>query len=273
MCRWLAYSGAPVYLEELLLKPEHSLIDQSLSADQSETTTNGDGFGVGWFGSREHPGVYRDIQPAWNDLNLRDLAEQIQSHLFLAHVRAATGTAVQQTNCHPFRFENWVFVHNGSIAEFARIKRQLSLAIAPELYPEILGTTDSETMFYLALTFGLRQEPIPALERMTGFVEQVGREHGIESPLQMTLGLMDGQRLYSVRYSSIGRSRTLYHSPSIKAMKKIFPELENYPDHARAVVSEPFGKLSEYWEEIGESSVFIVDGPDVETLPFTPRSP
>ena len=140
------------------------------------------------------------------------------------------------------------------------------------MYSEILGTTDSEIMFYLALTLGLRKEPISALERMVGMVEQVGRENGIENPLQMTLGLSDGQRLYTVRYSSEGRSRTLFHSPNLKALKEIFPDLEQYSDDTRAVVSEPFGELSEYWEEIPESSVFIVDGPNVETMPFKPRS-
>ena len=271
MCRWLAYSGGPIYLEELIFLPEHSLIDQSLSADQGETTTNGDGFGVGWYDSRERAGVYRDIQPAWNDHNLRDLAHQVQSRLFLAHVRAATGTAVQQTNCYPFRHENWIFVHIGSIAEFARIKRELSFAIAPELYTKILGTTDSEIMFCLALTFGLQENPVLALEKMVGLVERVGHENGIEYPLQMTLGLSDGKRLYGVRYSSEGRSRTLYHSPSIKALKEAFPGLVHYSDDARSVVSKPFGELSEYWEEIEESTVFIVDGPEVETVPFTPR--
>ena len=106
---------------------------------------------------------------------------------------------------------------------------------------------------------------------MVGFVERIGRDHEIENPIQMTLGLTDGKRLYAVRYSSQGRARTLYHSPSLEALKEIFPELRDYSDDARAVVSEPFGELSQYWEEIPESTVFIVDGPDVETVPFTPR--
>jgi len=271
MCRWLAYSGGPLYLEELLLQPRHSLIDQSLSAEQGETTTNGDGFGVGWFADRDRAGVYRDTRPAWNDQNLRAFAHQIRSRLFLAHIRAATGTAVQQTNCHPFQFENWVFVHNGSIKDFGKIKHELSFAVAPELYPSILGTTDSEIMFYLALTFGLRESPIAALEHMAGFVEDVGRRQGIDNPLQMTLGLLDGQRIYAVRYSSEGRSRTLYRTPDLRALKTIFPELNRYTDDAIAVVSEPFGELSEYWEAIPESTVVMVEGHDVSVRPFTPR--
>ena len=103
MCRWLAYSGSPVLLEELLVKPAHSLIDQSKHSRLGATTTNGDGFGVGWYGTPDTPGVFHGTEPAWNDRNLRDIAAHISSPLIFAHIRAATGTPVQETNCHPFR--------------------------------------------------------------------------------------------------------------------------------------------------------------------------
>ena len=166
MCRWLAYTGSPVFLDEIILKPEHSLIDQSLSARSGATTTNGDGFGIGWYGAKETPGLYRSFRPAWTDRNLRNLAEQIESSLFIAHIRAATGTAVQQTNCHPFRFGKWLFAHNGVIREFTKLKRDLICEVSPELFPHIEGTTDSEVMFFLALTLGLEENPIGACERM-----------------------------------------------------------------------------------------------------------
>ena len=159
MCRWLAYNGNPIYLERLLFEPEHSLIDQSLEARYGEHPTNGDGFGVGWYGERPEPGLFKDVRPAWNDPNLRDLTRHIQSHLFLAHVRATTGSEIQRTNCHPFRHGRWLFMHNGLIEQFDRIKRQLALEVAADLYPHILGTTDSEIMFFLALTFGLDEHP------------------------------------------------------------------------------------------------------------------
>ena len=53
MCRWLAYSGSPVLLDDLLFRPDHSLIDQSLHSRLGATTTNGDGFGIGWYGAGE----------------------------------------------------------------------------------------------------------------------------------------------------------------------------------------------------------------------------
>src|SRR4029450_5930342 len=101
MCRWLAYSGSPILLEELLYKPAHSLIDQSMHSRLGATTTNGDGVGVGWDTGERDPGVSGAVGPAWSDRNLRELAGHVASPLFLAHIRASTGTAVQQTNCHP----------------------------------------------------------------------------------------------------------------------------------------------------------------------------
>ncbi len=273
MCRWLGYSGTPVYLEELILEPDHSLIDQSLKARTGPDTTNGDGFGVGWYGDREGPGLYRDIQPAWNNSNLRDLCAHVKSPLFLAHIRAATGTAIQQTNCHPFRHRNWLFVHNGLIGGFERIKRDLALEIAPELYPMILGTTDSELMFYLAQSFGLEENPLTALERMVGFVERVCAGEGIEDAVQLSVGLSDGERLYAARYSTEGRSRTLFHSKNMEALREIHPDLQRFSPQARAVVSEPLNELTGLWQEIPESTAIAVYQGEVERFGFKPRLP
>ncbi|HEY5882415.1 MAG TPA: class II glutamine amidotransferase [Nakamurella sp.] len=114
------------------------------------TTTNGDGFGVGWYGDQPTPAVFKAIEPAWNDRNLRELAGQIRSRLMFAHVRASTGTPVQRSNCHPFRHDRWLWMHKGAISQFPLVKRDLHLAIDPSLFPNIEGSTDSETFFYLA---------------------------------------------------------------------------------------------------------------------------
>ena len=237
MCRWLAYSGGPVYLDDIIIKPEHSLIDQSLHAHSGATTTNGDGFGLGWYSRGDQPGVYKSIQPAWNDANLRALTEQIESPLFMAHVRATTGTAVQQSNCHPFKYKNWIFVHNGVIRDFLKIKRDLVMAVSPELYPHIQGSTDSEIMFFLALSFGMADDVALGVSRMVGFIERLGVEKDIENPIQMSLGICDGQSLYAFRYSTEGQSRSLFHSIEIKALRELAPHLEAFSDDVRLVVS------------------------------------
>jgi predicted glutamine amidotransferase len=274
MCRWLAYSGSPIRLEELLVKRDRSLIDQSLHARQGATTTNGDGFGVGWYEQDEPPRVYRSTHPAWNDRNLRELASGISSPLFFAHIRASTGTAIQETNTHPFRYGQWLWMHNGLIREFPQVKRELMLAIDDALFPSIEGTTDSETMFYLALTFGLETDPVAAVEQTVGFVEQTGRKHDIEHPIQMTVATTDGRTVWAFRYSSEGDSRSLYFSTRMDALKALYPESEELAglsDETRVVVSEPLGDLPGAWNEVPESHLGIVQPGADELRPFTPR--
>ncbi len=274
MCRWLAYSGSPIRLEELLLNRDRSLIDQSLHSRLGATTTNGDGFGVGWYQDDEPPRLYRSVHPAWNDRNLRELAAGISSPLFLAHIRASTGTAIQETNAHPFRYGRWLWMHNGLIRDFARVRRELLNAVDDSLFPSIEGTTDSEAMFFLALTFGLETDPVGAVERMVGFVEETGRRHGVEQPIQMTIATTDGRNIWAFRYSSEGESRSLYFSTRMDALKALHPESEELArlsDETRVVVSEPLGDLEGAWNQVPESHVGIIQPGTDELRPFTPR--
>jgi predicted glutamine amidotransferase len=274
MCRWLAYSGDPIPIESLVFRRKHSLIDQSLHAQLGATTTNGDGFGIGWYADGDEPAVYRSVHPAWNDRNLQELAAHISSRLFFAHIRASTGTAVQETNTHPFRYGRWLFMHNGLVREFPRVKRDLLLAIDPELIPSIQGSTDSELLFHLTLTFGLEDDSVSALERMAGFVEELGERHGIEHPLQMSVAATDGERIIAARYSSEWQSRSLFFSTDARALKELYPEIEDLQqlsDEARAIVSEPLGDLAGAWNEVPESHIGIVQPGQDELRPFNPR--
>ena len=273
MCRWLAYSGAPILIEDVLFKTDHSLIDQSLRAADVHNTTNGDGFGLGWYGKCDVPGVYKDIRPAWNDTNLQALAAQIESPMFLAHVRATTGSPVQRTNCHPFNHEKWLFVHNGLINEFDKLHRNLAFAVSPDLFPLIRGTTDSELMFLLALTFGMEGDVKVGIARMAGLVEHVAEKHGIRNALQMTLGISDGESLYAVRYSTAGDSRSLFHSASRDATMEIAPEAGRFSRNARAIVSEPLNDLEAEWIPVPEASFLTLTGGKVSCEPFVPIAP
>lgn len=276
MCRWLTYTGAPVLLREALYSPAHSFIDQSMHARLGAEPTNGDGFGIGWYDDAPEPGVFRSVEPAWNDRNLRELAGHIRSGHFFAHVRAAIGSAVQQTNCHPFRHGRWLWMHNGFLAEFAKVKRELALAIEPPLYAEIAGQTDSEILFLLALSLGLETDPPGAIARAIGIVEERARRLGVEQPFQGTIATSDGERIWAFRYSSVGESRSLFHSNDVPTLRRLYPEreiLSRISDDAHLIVSEPIGDLPGAWSEVPESSYCVVGGGESAIRPFAVEPP
>lgn len=210
MCRWTVHAGEPVFLEQLVLEPCHSLIAQSLHAREAKAETNGDGFGLGWYGERAEPGLYREILPAWSDANLRSLCRQLRARLFFAHVRASTGTATARANCHPFASGRWLFMHNGQIGGYERIRRKVEALIPDALYPERHGTTDSEALFLAIAGRGLELDPVGAVLAGLGAVEALMVEAGIEEPLRFTAALSDGERVYGFRYSTDDKAPTLY---------------------------------------------------------------
>jgi glutamine amidotransferase len=263
-------------LREALYTPAHSLIDQSLHSRLGAEATNGDGFGIGWYGTRPMPGVFHSTEPAWNDHNLHELADHIASSHFFSHIRAAIGSAVQQTNCHPFRHDRWLFMHNGYINEFASLKRDLVLAVDPSLYPEIQGQTDSEVLFFLALTFGLEENPPDAIERAIGLVEAVGHRLSVANPFQGTIATTDGERTWAFRYSTEGKSRSLFYTTDLRTLRELYPERELFQEVSvgtRLIVSEPLGDVTGVWNEVPEASYGVIGQDHDELGPFRPRAP
>ena len=194
---------------------------------------------------RRRPRVYRSVSPAWGDPNLRELAGHLESPLFLAHVRAAIGSPVQETNCHPFRHGQWLFVHNGFIADFHLLRRELMLAIDPDLFANVQGSTDSEVVFHLALTLGLEQDPIGALERTVGLIEETAGRHGIAGAVQATFGVSDGTTLVGGAVRDRGHARgRCSRPPTSSAIRHLYPDNERFqradrrrpPDRVRAVL-------------------------------------
>ena len=195
--------------------------------------------------------------------------------MVFAHIRASTGSAIQQTNCHPFRHGRWLWMHNGLIREFRSVKRDLALAVDPSLYPLMEGATDSELFFYLALSLGLKDDPPSAVERAVGLIEATGRAHGVEHPIQMTVATTDGATLWAFRYSSERTSRSLFYSTDVETLRAQYPDhslLHGLSDETRLVVSEPLGDLAGAWNEVPESSCGIVQQGRDELRPFVPRS-
>ncbi len=269
MCRWLAYTGRPVYLDEVLFKPEHSLISQSQRARKTHVTTNGDGFGVGWYASRPEPGLYRDYRPAWNDDNLRSLAEQIDAKLFFAHVRASTGTATSRANCHPFRHGKWLFMHNGQIGGFDRIARDLDFMLAPAFYRARGGTTDSETFFFLLLTLGLERDPEGAFAAAVALVEGAMAANGVAEPLRLTCAATDGERIWALRYATDREAPSLFWG-SGEGIRMADGSACGGGADARSllILSEPLDGESAHWRAVPDSHFLVAADGDVAIRPF-----
>lgn len=237
MCRWVAYVGDSLFLETLISLPSQSLVAQSHHAREARTNVNGDGFGIGWYGERARPGIFRDIRPAWSDDNLQSIAHQTRSRLFFAHVRASTGTASTRANCHPFSFENWLFMHNGQIGGYATIKRQLEQEIPDTLYAHRHGNTDSELIFLLMLAHGLEDDAFAATQQTFVLIEHYMLKAGITEPLRVTAAMTRGDKVYAVRYASDPEPPTLYTKRMLDRDGVL-------------VVSEPLDELHDNWSAI-----------------------
>lgn len=235
MCRFLAYHGEPVLIDTLVTAPCHSLIHQSLHASEGKTETNGDGFGVGWYGERAVPGLYREVRPAWSDENLRSIAAQVRSGTFFAHVRAATGTATSRANCHPFAHGRFLFMHNGQVGGWQTVRRRVEMMIPDAVYPSRTGTGDSEALFLAALGRGLEHDPVAAFRATLDDVRVEMRRAGITEPLRFTATLTDGETLWAFRWSCDARPPSLYYKQDAAGLR---------------LVSEPIDGQKSGWVEV-----------------------
>lgn len=257
MCRWAAYRGTPIPLEQIVSAPGHSLIEQSHHATQAKTATNGDGFGIAWYGERQEPGLYRDVLPAWSDCNLKSLARQIRSPLFLAHVRASTGGATSRDNCHPFAHGKWCFMHNGQIAGFDKIRRPMEAALSDRLYQARHGTTDSELLFLLAIEYGLDENPAAAFGEAIRLALSESARAGLRELVRFTAAFSDGETLYAIRYSTDAHAPTLYSAPMCGG-------------HGHCLVSEPFHDADAKWHEIPAGSFVTLKASGITSARFNP---
>lgn len=243
MCRFLAYTGTPVFLDALLVRPQASLISQSLAAREAKTVVNGDGCGLGWYGERAEPGLYRGVQPAWSDANLVSLCRQIRSRLFLAHVRAATSGGVSAANCHPFAHGRHLFMHNGQIGGYHRLRRRIEAMIPDALYPFRHGTSDSEAIFLAALGRGLDVDPVGAVTETLALIREETGRTGPPEPLRFAAVHTDGETLFAYRWASDDRPPSLYWRAEGDGI---------------VIASEPCDATGTAWGEVPSGSVLSV---------------
>jgi predicted glutamine amidotransferase len=243
-------------LAHYVTEPAHSLISQSIHALESTASVNGDGFGLGWYGNHPEPGLYREIRPAWSDENLRYLCRHLQSHLFFGHVRAATGTPITRPNCHPFACGKWLFMHNGFVGNWARLRRPVEALIPDALYPSRVGTTDSEAIFLAILGAGI-EHPVAAAEGVLARLTEFANQTNPADRLRFTAALSNGSDLWAFRYAVNDKANTLYYRES---------------DNGIVIVSEPLDRDHDSWVAVPENHVLIArSGERAHIVPLLPQ--
>jgi glutamine amidotransferase len=268
MCRFAAYLGPEIFISSLVTEPKHSIIHQSYHAKERVEPLNGDGFGVGWYAPHfcDTPALFKEVSPAWNNQNLRNVARVTKSTCIFAHVRAATiGGQLSQTNCHPFSWKNFLFMHNGTVFGFEKIRRKLRQGLSDEAYNLIKGYTDTEHIFALfvdqikAFSNPKIEDLTHSLIRAISHVETLKHQAGVTTPSTMNLVLSDGNRLLAARYVSEGKeSNSLY----ISSGGRFYCEDGHcYMDEGKdavLVVSEPLN-TSHHWKRVKNNHLVTVD--------------
>jgi glutamine amidotransferase len=237
MCRLMLYLGPETRLASLIIEPAHSLIRQSTHSQEREEPLNGDGFGIGWY-AREHdtePAVFRSITPAWNNRNLHNLARVVASDCVLAHVRAATqSSGVNEANCHPFRWRQYLCMHNGDVGDFRLVRRKLLASVCDEAFANVYGSTDSEHFFALFIDSLLGdEEPDPALRMARSLARTISRtlelvhDAGAVGPSYLNVAIADGERAVVSRFTDAddGVPESLYYFtgelyPTVRAKRR-----------------------------------------------------
>ena len=240
MCRWVLHTGNERRLDEVVTTPARSLVHQSLHASRCRTTTNGDGFGLGWYGNRATPSTFRDTTPAWADDNLQTLCAELSARTFFAHVRASTNGASSRANCHPFSIGRTLFMHNGQVGGFEKIRRTIENMIPDRLYPQRRGSTDTEAI-YLAAMARLEQDgPIVAFADTLGRIHEEMHAARVAEPLRFAAAFTDGQLLTVFRWASDDAAPSVFYRNDEQGL---------------TVASEPLDDCAGEWHELPKNHV------------------
>lgn len=197
MCRLLVFSG------------EHSLYEQSFAPRELLSgSVNADGYGVAWY-TKERPARIAEARPIWYDDELSTTLATIESECVVAALRNATpGIPVDRSCLLPLVHEQWSFVLNGFVPEFRKEHmRALRAGLPDSLYAELRGSSDSETLFLVALAVmgagGTMTEAL--LETARTVHERVG-----DAEAQLNMVMTDGHRISAIRHSTVLQTNSLY---------------------------------------------------------------
>lgn len=270
MCRFIAYLGDPIVADDLLFRPKNSLIKQSYEAKELEEPLNGDGFGLGWYNPEiaPDPAVFVSMTPAWSNRNLKSLAPHIKSGCIFAHVRAASMGDTSESNCHPFTFGNWMFMHNGGIEGFSQIKRQVRRGMSDDIYLWLRGQTDSEHFFGLFLDRNKAKDKagpmdvVATLVETIKYVEDLKKKAGIEEATYLNTCITNGRFMVGTRYCSATdeEAPSLYYSTGSQYICRngVCELVQSQEKRAAMIVSEKLTEFPNDWQKVPNNHLVII---------------
>jgi glutamine amidotransferase len=216
MCRFAAYLGESVLIEDLLYEPDGALVRQAVDAELMSQLNLG-GFGLAaWTPGSPDPGrplTYRVPTIPNFDRNLRALAGKVRASALVAHVRGVVSDhreSVGSHNVHPFLFEgaSFALAQNGDLYDFARMRYDLLDHVNGELTGFIEGTTDTELVYALVLSqledpFAPvdAEEAAQAVTRALEILRELRERRGIATQSPVNLVLTDGTWMLATRYA------------------------------------------------------------------------
>ncbi|PVZ99543.1 hypothetical protein BB558_004469 [Smittium angustum] len=235
---------------------------------------NGDGFGIGWYDKPGENGcIFTSVLPAWSNINLHRIAEKVKSNMIFAHVRATTGdTATSESNCHPWQFGNLMWMHNGDISGFLKIKRKLTSNLTEDAYAFIQGTTDAEHAFAVFISqlddpykplFSF-EELKEAMLKTIALINKYLDEEGIEQPSMMNFAVTDGVTVVCTRYISSKKyeAASLYFSSGSEFRSESDGRYRmiraNKRDKSVVVASEPLTFERNDWLVIPTNTLLVI---------------
>lgn len=261
MCRFLAYSGQSTFMNSLVFEASNSLVQQSKKAKMRVNPLNGDGFGVGWYPAHGDPvpGTFVSIEPAWSNRNLSQIAAKIPTHHFFAHVRdASVGMPVSQSNCHPFQYGSFLWMHNGRLDQFSKFRRLILNDLSDQAFDFIKGNTDSECAFAVFLdeiNFNLNASLEQLKQAMRATIKKINHYRKVvnaDTNAFINFAVTNGKESVFTRYSSVSEVRPA--------------SLFYYQHDGDTIVSsEPLTESSEHWTKVERSTLLFIKNNKVTT--------
>ena len=219
MCRVLAYIGPEIPLEDLLLTPENSLINQTLDPERHpQLQLAGWGFGL-WSEhllKPEEPFLYHRPMAAFYDDNVDKVVPHLRASTMLAHVRAAdynSKVVLSDENCHPFSYKGtpWIIAQNGDLPNWVLLQRELLQHCKDEYLEQLGGTTDTEFLYVLLLSLlesDSDEDVQRAFEEMMRLIAKAMEDLDLQTLTKLKVALVSPNRIIGVNTGTGHRGET-----------------------------------------------------------------